>query len=197
MTIREWHSEWPGLEHYADTPIFNTKSVAQQTGVAAPTLRAWERRYTMLAPERAENTYRLYSERDIATIRWLKERVDGGMSISQATTLLRYLADEHHKRASNAAPTQHFSPTFPLHIPMHTPILEEQAEEQWTQHVPVEQSQQKAAEQSYSPTTFGGQVFAQQPDLIPQVPGTYIDGDLPGIVDRLRRIAFEQMKHMR
>jgi len=82
--------EKPDLELYSDTPMFNTKSVVQQTGVPGPTLRAWERRYTLLAPERANNTYRLYSERDIVLIRWLKERVDAGMAISQATALFQH-----------------------------------------------------------------------------------------------------------
>lgn len=92
--MRERPTEWPGLEHYSDVPLFNTKAVVQQTGIPAPTLRAWERRYTILSPERAHNDYRLYSERDIALLRWLKERVDAGMSISQAIALLRHLADE-------------------------------------------------------------------------------------------------------
>jgi len=70
--------------------MFNTKAVVQQTGVSASTLRAWERRYNLLSPERAENAYRLYSEQDIVLIRWLKERVDDGMSISQAIALFKH-----------------------------------------------------------------------------------------------------------
>src|SRR5450759_5688577 len=87
MTVHEGPIEWPALEQFSDAPMFNTKAVAQQTGIAAPTLRAWERRYDLLSPERAGNDYRLYSERDIVLIRWLKERVDSGMSISQAIAL--------------------------------------------------------------------------------------------------------------
>jgi methanogenic corrinoid protein MtbC1 len=77
------------LENYSNTPLFNTKAVVRQTGVPAPTLRAWERRYGALAPHRGENDYRLYSERDIAIIRWLREQVESGLSISQAIALLR------------------------------------------------------------------------------------------------------------
>src|SRR5690349_4960096 len=77
------------LEHYSTVPLFNTKAVVRQTGVPAPTLRAWERRYGALAPQRGENDYRLYSERDIAIIRWLREQVENGLSISQAIALLR------------------------------------------------------------------------------------------------------------
>src|SRR6202165_5006946 len=97
IMVREKRTEWPDLEHYADVPLFNTKSVVQQTGIAGPTLRAWERRYAILSPERAQNDYRLYSERDIAIIRWLKDRVDAGMSISQAIALFRHLEEEHHQ----------------------------------------------------------------------------------------------------
>ena len=79
------------LENYSLTPLFNTKAVVRQTGVPAPTLRAWERRYGVLTPHRGENDYRLYSERDIAVIRWLREQVENGLSISQAIALLRTL----------------------------------------------------------------------------------------------------------
>jgi DNA-binding transcriptional MerR regulator len=108
MHAKQGYIERPDLERYSDNPLFNTKAVVQQTGVPAPTLRAWENRYAILAPERANNAYRLYSERDIALIRWLKERVDSGMAISQAIALWRHLEDEYQKvrhlqRAENLA----------------------------------------------------------------------------------------------
>lgn len=112
--MREKHSEWPELEHYADVPLFNTKAVVQRTGIAAPTLRAWERRYTILAPERTQNDYRLYSERDIALIGWLKGRVDAGMSISQAIALLRHLEEEHHQLQREGLPPESPSPSQKL-----------------------------------------------------------------------------------
>ncbi len=96
MTVQGGFIEKPDLELYSDTPMFNTKSVVQQTGVPGPTLRAWERRYTLLSPERANNTYRLYSERDVVMIRWLKERVDAGMAISQAIAFFLHKHDETH-----------------------------------------------------------------------------------------------------
>jgi len=92
--VSEERIAFPELKRYSDFPLYNTKAVVQQTGIPAPTLRAWERRYTFLSPGRAGNSYRLYSERDIAIIRWLKERVDAGMSISQAIALFRHLDEE-------------------------------------------------------------------------------------------------------
>lgn len=95
--MTEKQAEWPELGHYSDVPMFNMKAMVQQSGIAAPTLRAWERRYAILAPERTHNDYRLYSERDIAIIRWLKERVDTGMSISQAIALFRHFEEKYNQ----------------------------------------------------------------------------------------------------
>jgi len=106
MTPSVGSIETPNLQLYSDTPVFNTKAVVQQTGVPAPTLRAWERRYKLLSPERAENTYRLYTERDIVLVRWLKERVDAGMAISQAVALFRLKSDEQHIQANSSSSKQ-------------------------------------------------------------------------------------------
>ncbi len=73
---------------YANEPVYNMKAVTQRTGIPAATLRAWERRYHALAPERSEGNYRLYSERDVAILRWLQTQLDAGLSISRAVALL-------------------------------------------------------------------------------------------------------------
>jgi MerR family transcriptional regulator, light-induced transcriptional regulator len=79
-----------------DDPKFTIKTVATQTGIRPVTLRAWERRHEVLNPHRADNRYRLYSERDVAILRWLKNRVDDGISISNAVTELRGLTSNNH-----------------------------------------------------------------------------------------------------
>ncbi len=94
------------LEHYATAPLFNTKAVVRQTGVPAPTLRAWERRYGILSPQRGENDYRLYSERDIAIVRWLREEVESGLTISQAIALLRTLTPSSIGAQGQSAPPE-------------------------------------------------------------------------------------------
>jgi DNA-binding transcriptional MerR regulator/methylmalonyl-CoA mutase cobalamin-binding subunit len=81
------------LGAYDDTPIYTIKTVVHLTGITPATLRAWERRYGVLAPGRSEGGYRLYSERDIATLLWLKHQVDAGVTISRAVALL----DMHHQ----------------------------------------------------------------------------------------------------
>ena len=68
-------------------PTFNLKAVLQETGLKADTLRAWERRYGLPRPERTAGGHRLYSQRDIDTIKWLAARQGEGMRISQAVDL--------------------------------------------------------------------------------------------------------------
>lgn len=77
------------FDHFSNEPVFNVKAIAHQTGVAAATLRAWERRYGVPTPPRTDSGYRLYSARDVAMVRWLKSQIENGMSISQAVQLLK------------------------------------------------------------------------------------------------------------
>lgn len=77
---------WP--DSYSDHPLYNIKAVEQATGLSSATLRAWERRYGVCAPQRSDSGYRLYSDRDIALLRWLKRRIDEGITISQAVAML-------------------------------------------------------------------------------------------------------------
>ncbi|HEY7061594.1 MAG TPA: B12-binding domain-containing protein [Chloroflexota bacterium] len=68
-------------------PVYNTQAVVQLTGVPAPTFRAWERRYGVPRPARLPGGQRLYSEQDVALIRWLHARTAEGMTISRALRL--------------------------------------------------------------------------------------------------------------
>ncbi len=76
------------LSGYPDRPVYNTKAVSVRTGVPADTFRAWERRYGVPKPYRTKDAQRLYSERDVAAINWLKRQTDIGLTISQAVALL-------------------------------------------------------------------------------------------------------------
>src|SRR5215212_9443727 len=78
----------PPLAQFSTAPVFNTKAVARETGVPADTFRAWERRYGVPRPQRTAGGHRLYSERDIAIIRLLRDRTNDGVNISHAVMLL-------------------------------------------------------------------------------------------------------------
>jgi methanogenic corrinoid protein MtbC1 len=70
-------------------PIYNLKAVLKETGIKADVLRAWERRYGMPMPKRSPGGHRLYSPRDVETIKWLIARQNEGLSISRAVELWR------------------------------------------------------------------------------------------------------------
>lgn len=76
---------------FSDVPLYNIQAVAAATGVPSITLRSWERRYGIPQPKRDVKGYRLYSDRDIAVARWLKERVEQGVGISRAVNMLQVL----------------------------------------------------------------------------------------------------------
>jgi MerR family transcriptional regulator, light-induced transcriptional regulator len=72
-------------------PVYNIKAVSRLVGLLPVTLRAWERRYGLPNPERGEQGYRLYSEQDVRTLRWLKAQVENGWSIGRAVDYLNEL----------------------------------------------------------------------------------------------------------
>lgn len=58
-------------------------------GLKPATLRAWERRFGVPSPRRAANGYRLYSQADLAVLRQLIARLDGGGRIGHAVESLQ------------------------------------------------------------------------------------------------------------
>jgi DNA-binding transcriptional MerR regulator len=70
------------------TTGLNIAALAQRTGVAPDTLRKWERRYAILQPQRTAGGQRRYSERDVARVEWLRERLEEGYRIGEAALLL-------------------------------------------------------------------------------------------------------------
>ncbi len=73
----------PAISDFADTPQHTIKAVCAQTGILPVTLRAWERRYKLFKPKRTAGNYRLYSERDIALLRWIRGRLEAGTTIGR------------------------------------------------------------------------------------------------------------------
>jgi MerR family transcriptional regulator, light-induced transcriptional regulator len=69
-------------------PGFNIQAVARLTGVPAETLRAWERRYGVPSPRREANGQRVYTTRDVETVRWLRHQTDHGLTAKRAVEQL-------------------------------------------------------------------------------------------------------------
>ncbi|HEX8696261.1 MAG TPA: MerR family transcriptional regulator [Longimicrobium sp.] len=64
--------------------MYRIKRVAHLTGINPATLRAWERRYNLISPQRTESGYRLYSDEDVAMLTRIKQLTDEGLTISEA-----------------------------------------------------------------------------------------------------------------
>jgi DNA-binding transcriptional MerR regulator len=87
-------------------PLYNIGLVSRMTGISMATLRAWERRYAFPESSRTMGGHRLYSERDILRLRWVKKHIDGGMQTSQAIHALH-----HQEQTGQAVLTEEvFSP---------------------------------------------------------------------------------------
>ncbi|MGM0595085.1 MAG: MerR family transcriptional regulator [Pseudomonadota bacterium] len=68
--------------------------VADLTGIAPVTLRAWERRYGLPTPRRTASGHRLYSMDEVALLRRVLGLMESGYSISRAVERLR--AEQKH-----------------------------------------------------------------------------------------------------
>lgn len=64
--------------------MFTVKRAAELTGLTPDTLRVWERRYGVVAPERSPGGYRLYDERSLRRLTAMKSLVDSGWSVRAA-----------------------------------------------------------------------------------------------------------------
>ncbi len=64
--------------------MYTIKQAAARSGVGVSLLRAWERRYGVVAPIRTPGGYRLYDDDAITRLRCMRQLVDGGWAASQA-----------------------------------------------------------------------------------------------------------------
>ena len=64
--------------------MYTIKQAAARAGLTVPVLRAWERRYGIVAPARTASGYRMYDDAAIARVRAMRRLVDLGMSPSAA-----------------------------------------------------------------------------------------------------------------
>lgn len=74
-------------------PTYNLRAVTRETGLSPETLRAWERRYEVIKPQRTPGGHRLYTLRDIRLLKWLVGQQQQGLSISRAVELWRTLQE--------------------------------------------------------------------------------------------------------
>jgi len=64
--------------------MYTIKEASARTGVAAPLIRAWERRYGVVRPTRTLAGYRLYDDATIRVLQAMRSLVDAGWTASEA-----------------------------------------------------------------------------------------------------------------
>lgn len=64
--------------------MFTIAKVADMIGVPAATLRAWERRYSIVSPHRTESGYRRYGQRDVNALVQMNSLIQSGWAPKEA-----------------------------------------------------------------------------------------------------------------
>ena len=74
--------------------VYTIKQAAQLTGLPTATLRAWERRYPLPAPDRSPSGYRLYDDAGLARLRFMDRLVRAGWAPRNAAAVALDGTDE-------------------------------------------------------------------------------------------------------
>lgn len=67
---------------------YSIGDVAERCGINPVTLRAWQRRYGLLKPQRSEGGHRLFDEEDIQRIEEIKRWISNGIPVGKVKALL-------------------------------------------------------------------------------------------------------------
>jgi MerR family transcriptional regulator, light-induced transcriptional regulator len=97
------------------------KDLAEQTGVAAGTIRMWEQRYGFPEPARTAAGYRIYTEQDVVTLKRAVAYRDRGLSVPAALERARSLTAATDRPSIFAALAAGDAPVRPQRL--HKPTL--------------------------------------------------------------------------
>jgi len=75
-------------EQQSNGGLYPIGTVSEITGVNAVTLRAWERRYGLIQPERTPKGHRMYSQTDVDKIQHILEQLSKGIAVSRVAESL-------------------------------------------------------------------------------------------------------------
>jgi DNA-binding transcriptional MerR regulator len=82
--------------------VYSIGAVARMLDIPTATLRAWEERYAVIKPIRSEGSQRLYSRAQIEQLRFIKSRLEAGVSAADAHRLLAQELKAGHLPAAQA-----------------------------------------------------------------------------------------------
>ncbi len=74
---------------YDAQTMYTIKEASSRSGVGIPLLRAWERRYGVVAPTRTSSGYRLYDDEAIARLVAMRRLIEDGWAPQQAAAHVR------------------------------------------------------------------------------------------------------------
>ena len=77
-----------GTEVSGGKVLFPIRILSEKTTVGTSTLRAWERRYGLLTPERTPKGHRLYSQKDVKRVSKILDLLDDGHSLPAIADML-------------------------------------------------------------------------------------------------------------
>src|SRR5690348_7415603 len=69
-------------------PLFSIGAAARMVDLSPATIRTWETRYGLVAPQRSEGGQRLYSRDQVDQLRFVKQQVAAGRRPGEAHRLL-------------------------------------------------------------------------------------------------------------
>jgi methanogenic corrinoid protein MtbC1 len=78
--------------------------LSRRTGVAPELLRAWERRYGLLRPERSEGGFRLYSGADERRVELMRQHLRRGLAAAEAARLAVVAGDTTERGPAETHP---------------------------------------------------------------------------------------------
>ena len=90
--------------------VYKIDHVAKLTGLSKHVIRSWEKRFDLLNPERGGNRYRMYTQRDVDLLIFIKKELEEGFAIGELAKLGRehLLLQMDHKKtilhSSNESP---------------------------------------------------------------------------------------------
>jgi DNA-binding transcriptional MerR regulator len=88
----------------ADDAHLRIGELSRRSGVSPELLRAWERRYGLLQPQRSAGGLRLYSSGDLERVRAMQRHMTGGLAAREAAALAgRMTVEAAPLRAGSAA----------------------------------------------------------------------------------------------
>ncbi|CCH76287.1 putative transcriptional regulator [Nostocoides japonicum T1-X7] len=89
--------------------MYTIKRAAELTGVSVPTLRAWERRYEVVSPERSGGGYRLYDDAAVDALSLMNCLVHDGWTASLAAEEVRRRLAENGPPDAPRRPSEELS----------------------------------------------------------------------------------------